>query len=80
MRAFILNGGLAASAEKPSEHPLAQAIVRGARERGIEPTAAENFQAVPGKGIEAVVDGRRVLIGTRKWLEENGVDTAAAET
>ena len=71
---------LAASAEKPSEHPLAQAIVRGARERGIEPTAAENFQAVPGKGIEAVVDGRRVLIGTRKWLEENGVDTAAAET
>ena len=71
---------LAASAEKPSEHPLAQAIVRGARERGIEPTAAENFQAVPGKGIEAVVDGRRVLIGTRKWLEENDVDTAAAET
>jgi len=71
---------LAASAEKPSEHPLAQAIVRGARERGIEPTAAENFQAVPGKGIEAVVDGRRVLIGTRKWLEENGVDTTAAET
>ncbi|PRX40711.1 Cu+-exporting ATPase [Planifilum fimeticola] len=70
---------LAASAEKPSEHPLAQAIVRGARARGIEPSAAEGFQAVPGKGIEASVDGRKVLIGTRKWMEENGVDTAPAE-
>ncbi len=70
---------LAASAEKPSEHPLAQAIVRGARARGIDPSAAEGFQAVPGKGIEASVDGRKVLIGTRKWMEENGVDTSAAE-
>lgn len=69
----------AASAEKPSEHPLAQAILRGARERGIDPLPVEGFRAVPGKGIEATLDGRKVLIGTRKWMEENGVVIAAAE-
>lgn len=70
---------IAASAEQPSEHPLAQAILRSAQEREIEPSPAEEFRAVPGKGIEAVVEGKRVLIGTRRWLEECGISFSEAE-
>ncbi|REE80127.1 Cu+-exporting ATPase [Paenibacillus taihuensis] len=58
------------TAESSSEHPLAAAIVSGLAERGIAPAAggAQQFRAVPGFGIEAVVDGRKVVIGTRRYL------------
>ncbi len=61
---------LAASAELGSEHPLARAVVRTARERGIEPTPSEEFRAVPGAGIEATIAGGQVLIGTREFVRE----------
>lgn len=65
---------LAASVEKASEHPLAQAILDGARERGIEPTDPSDFRAIPGHGIEATVNGRRVWLGNRRLMEREGVD------
>ncbi|QSG10919.1 Cation transport ATPase [Halapricum desulfuricans] len=69
---------LAATAERGSEHPLAQAIVEGARERGIEIGDAEAFENVPGQGIQATVDGREVLVGNRKLLREHGIDPSPA--
>ncbi|MFC7042428.1 heavy metal translocating P-type ATPase [Halonotius sp. GCM10025705] len=72
---------LAASAERGSEHPLARAIVEGAEERGIELSDPEDFENVPGQGIRATVEDREVLVGNRKLLSGNGVDTEpAAET
>jgi len=72
---------LAATAEHGSEHPLAQAIVEGARERGIEVDDPDEFENVPGHGIRATVDGREVLVGNRKLLADNGIDPSpAAET
>ncbi len=65
---------LAASAELPSEHPLARAIVEGARTRGIELPEPSEFAAHPGRGVEAEVAGHRVLVGTARWLRERGVD------
>jgi len=65
---------LAASAERGSEHPLGEAIVTGARERGLELSSAEGFEAVAGHGIEARVDGRSVLLGNRKLMDERGVE------
>ena len=59
---------LVASAEKNSEHPIAQAIVQGAEEHGIMPGKAESFLVHPGFGIEAEIDGRNLLIGTRRLL------------
>ena len=58
----------AASADQPSQHPLAQAIVTGARARGIEISSPENFDSIPGHGVEARVDQRRVLIGNKKLM------------
>jgi P-type Cu+ transporter len=71
---------LTASAERGSEHPLGEAIVRGARARGIALADATGFQAVAGHGIEAAVDGRAVLIGNAKLLRERGIDVADAES
>ncbi len=65
---------LAASAERGSEHPLGEALVRNAEERGIVITSASEFAAVAGHGIEATVEGRRVLLGTRKLMTERGVE------
>jgi Cu+-exporting ATPase len=65
---------LLATAERGSEHPLGEAIVRGARERGVEPRDAAEFNAVAGHGIEATVEGRRVLLGNAKLLRERGVE------
>jgi Cu2+-exporting ATPase len=64
---------LAAGADQPSQHPLAEAIVAGARERGIEVPAPESFDSVPGKGVEARVGGRTVLIGNQKLMEQGRV-------
>ncbi len=69
--------GLAASAERLSEHPLAEAIVAAALARGLEIAAAESFLAMEGRGLEATVAGRSVLVGNRALLEERGVDASA---
>jgi cation-transporting P-type ATPase J len=61
---------LAASAENPSEHPLARAIVRAAREVSVEPEQAERFRAIPGLGVRALIRGRLVEIG-RPYKEPN---------
>jgi Cu2+-exporting ATPase len=70
---------LVAPAEKSSEHPLAEAIVAGARERGIEPGDAARFEAVAGHGIRAEVDGRAMLVGNRKLMDDSGVDILKLE-
>ncbi len=64
---------VAATAEKGSEHPLGEAIVKGAEKRNISLEKAENFQSVPGKGVEAYLEGKRILLGTRKLMEENKI-------
>ena len=74
---FLLE--LAASAEIGSEHPLAKAIVEGARERGVEFDDAEAFENVPGQGVRATTEHGEVLVGNRKLLRDNGVDTEPAE-
>jgi P-type Cu+ transporter len=70
----------AAALEQASEHPLAAAIVGGAKERGVSPPAATAFNSITGQGVEGAVDGRRVLLGNRLLLEGAGisVDEAAA--
>jgi len=70
----------AASAERGSEHPIATAIVDGARERGVDLSEPDNFENVPGHGIRATVDGATVLVGTRKLLGDEGIDPAPAAT
>jgi P-type Cu2+ transporter len=64
---------LVASAEQGSEHPLAAAIVRAARERGLELAEATEFEAVAGHGLEATVDGRRLAVGNARLLERDGI-------
>jgi Cu+-exporting ATPase len=71
---------LAAGAESASEHPLARAIVDGAHARGIEPTAPlERFEAIPGGGVEARIEGHDVWIGTRALLARHGVSLDTLE-
>ncbi len=68
---------LAASVERNSEHPLADAIVRAATESGLTPAQATEFDALPGHGVEATVDGRAVLLGNRKLMTDHGVQIDA---
>ncbi len=65
---------LAAGLERGSEHPLAEAIVAGASERGVEPADAEAFESVTGKGVKGRVDGRPVGLGNLKLFEDLGID------
>ncbi|WP_168118973.1 heavy metal translocating P-type ATPase [Paenibacillus sp. HB172176] len=69
---------LIGSAEKQSEHPLAEAIVSGIADRGILLSSTEQFEAVPGYGIRATVDGKTVLVGTRKLMQQEEVDIRSA--
>jgi P-type Cu2+ transporter len=64
---------LVASAERDSEHPLAGAIVSGAKARRLALVEASAFEAVPGHGLEATVDGRRLAVGNARLLERNGI-------
>jgi Cu+-exporting ATPase len=65
---------LAASLERASEHPLAEAIVRGAKARGVELVPARAFQSVTGQGVTGEVDGRRLALGNIRLLEGLGID------
>ena len=67
---------LVAAAERSSEHPLAHAIVTGATERRIDVAEPEAFDSVTGKGVQATVGGRRVLVGNQRLLGDAGVDPA----
>jgi Cu+-exporting ATPase len=69
---------LAAALEQSSEHPLATAILSAGRERQIEIPAAQDFRAIPGKGIVALVDGVHVTLGNLGMMEEAGVSVAVA--
>ncbi|WP_432363125.1 heavy metal translocating P-type ATPase [Sporosarcina sp. UB5] len=71
---------LVASAENQSEHPLAQAIVKGVKEKGIELIEVETFKALPGYGIEAKVAGKQLLAGTRKLMRSRDVALHNIET
>jgi Cu+-exporting ATPase len=64
----------AASVERGSEHPLGRSIVERANDQDLSLAEPENFEAVRGKGVVAIVDGRKVLVGSRRLLHENGVD------
>ncbi len=68
---------LAAAVEKSSEHPLGEAIVRGALDRGIEVPAVQTFNSIPGHGVEATLDGSAALLGNRKLMAERGIDIDA---
>jgi Cu+-exporting ATPase len=70
---------LAASLEKGSEHPLAEAIVDGASERGVTISEAQDFAAVTGKGVAGTVDGRAVALGNRAMMDDLGVSLDALE-
>jgi Cu+-exporting ATPase len=67
---------LAASVERSSEHPLAEAIVEGAKARRLELADADVFHAIPGRGVEARVEGRTVLLGNEKLMRDRGIDVA----
>ena len=70
---------LVAAAESKSEHPIAEAIVCAARERGMEIPPVRDFKAEPGFGIEADVDGRRVQVGAGRYMERLGIDLKDVE-
>jgi len=69
---------LVGAAEKNSEHPLAEAIVAGIQERGIQLPDTQSFAAIPGYGIEAEVEGKTLLVGTRRLMEKHGVEASHA--
>ena len=71
---------LIASIERASEHPLAQAIVKGAEDRKLALQAVENFQSVTGQGVQGTIAGRQVAVGSRRFMEGfGGVSPALAE-
>ena len=70
---------LAASAENNSEHPLAEAIVNGAKERNIEFKQYDKFRAMPGYGIRATIDEKEIQIGNRKLMASRKISTETAE-
>jgi P-type Cu+ transporter len=69
---------LAAAAEKGSEHPLGEAIVNSAKEKGLQLQESKNFTAIPGHGIQVEVDNQLLLIGNKKLMSKNNVDISDA--
>ena len=69
----------AASAERASEHPLAEAIVEYAKAEGVTLSVIEAFASITGRGIEATVDGQEVLLGSPAFLRERGIQSAAMQ-
>ena len=76
-KAYLLQ--IAASAEKGSEHPLGEAIVRAAEEKGIELKKLDSFKAIPGHGIEVYIDKNKVLLGNRKLMEDSNISLESIE-
>jgi Cu+-exporting ATPase len=85
---FLVEGGvdesqalrLVASLERASEHPLAQAIINGAQERGVSLAPVESFESITGQGVQGIVDGHKVAVGTRRFMEGfGGVPAVLAE-
>jgi Cu+-exporting ATPase len=70
---------LVAGVEQLSEHPIATAIVQGAKSRGVTPARAEGFDAVNGMGVEARINGRKALVGSRAFLQQRGAEPGAWE-
>lgn len=70
----------AASVEKSSEHPLALAIVEGAQARGLKLSDVQTFDAIPGHGVSATVDGRQILIGNLKLMNREGINLGDLES
>lgn len=72
---------LAASLERGSEHPLGEAIVQGAEDRGLDLTSADGFAAIPGHGVNGNIDGKDVLLGNAKLMRDRGIaiDTLTAD-
>ena len=70
---------IAASVERNSEHPLAQAIVKKAKEEKIELLEVKNFQAIPGYGVSADFQNKKILLGTRKLMVDNQINPSLAE-
>ncbi|ROR30459.1 Cu+-exporting ATPase [Mobilisporobacter senegalensis] len=71
---------LAASAEKGSEHPLGEAIVKGAEEKGLEFKKLDSFKAIPGHGIEVEIENKEILAGNRKLMNERNISLEDLET
>jgi len=69
---------LAAAAESPSEHPIGRAIIKRAKEQDLPIQTVRDFQAVPGQGVRATLNGRNVLVGSEGLMREAGVDFSAA--
>src|SRR3990170_337737 len=69
----------AAIAEKGSEHPLADAILKKANEANVKLANAETFEALPGRGVQCTIEGRTVLLGNRKLMQEKSIPTAMLE-
>ncbi len=70
---------LAASAEQGSEHPLGEAIVTAARERGVALASVDDFEAIAGHGIRATIDGRELLLGNLKLMRDRGIDASGLD-
>ncbi len=70
---------IAGSIEKNSEHPLAEAIVRKAKEGKIKLSEVKKFQSIPGKGVEATLERKKILLGTIKLMKENKIETKDIE-
>jgi len=70
---------LAASAERGSEHPLAEAIVRAASEKKLEVSPVSHFNAIPGHGVEASVEGKKLLLGNLKLIKDRGLSLNGLE-
>lgn len=70
---------LIASAEKGSEHPVSGAVISAAVRKGVALLEPEGFEAVPGRGIRATVDGRKVVVGNAAWILWNGIEPEDAE-
>lgn len=70
---------LAASVERNSEHPLAEAVVQYAQSQGVELSDSQEFEAIAGSGVQGYVSNQWVQIGTHRWMNELGIDTGALQ-
>lgn len=70
---------ISASAERASEHPLAQAVVQAAKDRGLQLQQPQDFESIAGRGIQAIVDGSNVHVGSPRFVREQGIDLTSVE-